>query len=208
MIEGSSGNNRKAGKALGLSRQASGHNFMQSNWSPDSYINAYRFAAHAHQGQTIPGTSLPYIMHLSLVSMEVIAALQDGHGYDANFAIQCALLHDVIEDTNTTYEQVKQEFGAQVANGVLALSKDKTIAKQFQMQDSLRRIRQQPVEVWMVKLADRITNLQPPPPHWTQVKAEQYREEALEIYDALKEGNEALASRLLTKIEEFRVFTG
>jgi (p)ppGpp synthase/HD superfamily hydrolase len=88
----------------------------------------------------------------------------------------------------------------------LALSKDKTLAEPLQMNDSLRRIRQQPKEVWMVKLADRITNLQPPPSYWTKARAKQYREEALAIYAALKEANEALASRLLTKIEKYKVF--
>ena len=102
---------------------------MQGHWTQDDYIKAYRFAAQAHQGQIVPGTDLPYIMHLSFVSMEVIAALLTTDGYDGNLVVQCALLHDVIEDTPTTYEQVNREFGTHVAEGVLALSKDKTLAK-------------------------------------------------------------------------------
>jgi hypothetical protein len=54
------------------------------NWSQESYIKALKKAAHAHQGQKFPGTNIPYIMHLSFVSMEVIAALsgvQPGYGY-------------------------------------------------------------------------------------------------------------------------------
>jgi (p)ppGpp synthase/HD superfamily hydrolase len=185
---------------------AAGVMSAHNHWSQEIYIKAYKFAAHAHQGQLIPGTDLPYLMHLSLVSIEVLAALQGENECAANFALQCALLHDVIEDTSVTYEQVKREFGLQVADGVLALSKDKTLAEPLQMNDSLRRIRQQPKEVWMVKLADRITNLQPPPSYWTKARAKQYREEALAIYAALKEANEALASRLLTKIEKYKVF--
>jgi (p)ppGpp synthase/HD superfamily hydrolase len=176
---------------------------IPNNWSQDSYIKAYKFAANAHRGQTVPGTDLPYITHLSFVSMEVIAALHAGQGRDENLAVQCALLHDVIEDTEVTYRQVEQEFGSSVAGGVSALSKDKTLAKELQMADSLRRIRQQPPEIWMVKLADRITNLQPPPSHWTKDKIEKYREEAIEILDTLGEASDFLASRLREKIDGY-----
>lgn len=55
----------------------------------------------------------------------------------------------------------------------------------------------------MVKLADRITNLQPPPPHWTEVRIARYRDEAIEIHRALGEASEVLSSRLLLKIEEY-----
>ncbi len=177
----------------------------QNTWSQDLYIKAYRFAAHAHQGQTITGTELPYVMHLSLVSMEIIAALYVEKGHDENLAVQCALLHDVIEDTEIAYRQVEKEFGRAVADGVLALSKDETIEKDLQMADSLRRIKQQPGEVWMVKLADRITNLQPPPAHWKQSKIVRYREEAIEIHNALGEASPLLSARLWEKISEYRV---
>jgi len=179
---------------------------MAKNWSQDSYIKAFKFAAYAHRGQTVPGTDLPYIMHLSFVSMEIIAALRFDKGYDEDLALQCALLHDVIEDTDTTYEQLKNEFDSSVADGVLALSKDKNLARADQMQDSLRRIKQQPREVQMVKSADRITNLQPPPDHWTKEKIIKYREESIEIYNALKEADEYLASRLFQKIDDYRKF--
>jgi len=47
--------------------------------------------------------------------------------------------------------------------GVSALSKDEAVPKEKELEDSLHRIREQPAEILMVKLADRITNLQPPP---------------------------------------------
>lgn len=65
---------------------------------------------------------------------------------------------------------------------------------------SLERIKKQPKEIWIVKIADRTTNLQPPPSDWTQDKINRYREEALEIYEALKEGSLCLSSRLKEKI--------
>lgn len=174
-------------------------------WSQDKYIQAYKFAANAHQGQLVPGTQISYIMHLSLVSMEVIAALGDEPvGVDQDLAVQCALLHDVIEDTPVSYGEVVAEFGVPVANGVLALSKSKSLDRAEQMSDSLRRIQEQPLAVWMVKLADRITNLQKAPAYWNTEKKQAYRTEAIQIWNALKPASESLARRLREKIDTYQ----
>ncbi|NJL64535.1 MAG: bifunctional (p)ppGpp synthetase/guanosine-3',5'-bis(diphosphate) 3'-pyrophosphohydrolase [Methylacidiphilales bacterium] len=176
---------------------------MPNNWSQESYIKAYKFGAHAHQGQKFPGTNISYIMHLSFVSMEIIAALNIETKRDGNLALQCAILHDTIEDTDTTFEQLENKFGTKVANGVLALSKDNSLDKHEQMSDSLRRIKEQPQEIWMVKLADRITNLQAPPDYWKEDKIVRYREEAIVIYEALKDASPFLAARLAGKIDDY-----
>jgi (p)ppGpp synthase/HD superfamily hydrolase len=176
------------------------------NWSQESYIKAYRFAASAHLGQKVPGTEISYIMHLSFVCMEVIAALNAEQERDGNLAIQCALLHDTIEDTNTTFEQIQTEFGEAVANGVLALTKDNSLEKSLQMPNSLQRIHVQPPEISMVKLADRITNLQAPPHYWKEDKIVRYRAEAISIYEALKNASPSLATRLALKIENYKAF--
>jgi len=136
-------------------------------WDQDKYVYTYRFAAEWHKGKYVPGTdNLPYIMHVSFVSIEVISALQVEPGHDSDFAIQCALLHDVLEDTNVTLDEIKSRFGEKIASGVFALSKNPDLSNSLQMADCLKKIQQQPHEVWMVKLADRITNLQPPPRDW------------------------------------------
>jgi (p)ppGpp synthase/HD superfamily hydrolase len=174
------------------------------NWTQDDYIKAYRFAADRHNDQKYPGTDLPYIMHLSFVCMEVIAALRVSEVAEEAVAVQCALLHDTIEDTTTTYDEIKQEFGRLVADGVMALTKLSTLEKSQQMADSLQRLQQQPAAVQLVKLADRITNLQAPPHYWTRDKIAAYREEAIVIHQALKESNGYLADRLQQKIDDYQ----
>jgi (p)ppGpp synthase/HD superfamily hydrolase len=120
---------------------------------------------------------------------------------DPDLAVQCALLHDVLEDTPATYAEVAARFGVAVADGVLALTKNKALpSKAEQMADSLTRIRQQPSEVWIVKLADRITNLQPPPAHWDAAKIADYQAESGTILDALGEADGWMAERLRGKI--------
>jgi len=76
---------------------------MLNHWSQDKYITAYKFAAEAHNGQLVPGTTLPYIMHVSFVAMEITAALSVEQVDKPDLAVQCALLHDTIEDTDVTY---------------------------------------------------------------------------------------------------------
>ncbi len=94
---------------------------VTNNWSQDTYIKAYKFAAKAHHGQKVPGTEIPYIQHLSFVSMEIIAALNVEKERDGNLAVQCAILHDTIEDTNITFEQIKSERPFFTLPGAIAI---------------------------------------------------------------------------------------
>jgi (p)ppGpp synthase/HD superfamily hydrolase len=174
-----------------------------TRWNQDEYIKALIFAAHAHGSQRVPGTRLPYLAHLTLVSMEVMAAVSAEAGLDGTLAVQCASLHDVIEDAGISRDQLAELFGKAVADGVKALSKDSTLSREEQMKDSLERIRRQPREIWMVKLGDRITNLQPPPTHWTPEKIARYRQEAVQIHASLQDASPFLAERLQDKIDHY-----
>ncbi|WP_271764815.1 HD domain-containing protein [Aquimarina algiphila] len=181
-------------------------------WSPDIYAKAWEFATLAHQEQTYGGKTegikINYINHIGSVAMEVMNAIQlSSHHIDSNLAIQCALLHDIIEDTKFTYNDIKNKFGQNVADGVLALTKNEDISsKNLMMIDSLNRIKQQPHEVWMVKMADRICNLYHPPYYWNNKKINSYREEAKTIFNNLNIANETLANRLDNKIKDYESF--
>ena len=176
------------------------------SYTPDRYVAALRFAAERHQlrDQRVPGTELPYVVHVVSVAAEVIAALAPGS--DADLAVTCALLHDTVEDTVTTIDEIAETFGDPVAAGVAALTKDSAIAKPDRMADSLRRIRAQPREIWMVKLADRITNLAPPPRGWTADKCRGYREEGIAIADALAGASAALDARIRARIASYAAY--
>ena len=171
-------------------------------FSQDLYLKALTFAARAHGEQKTP-LGLPYIVHVSSVAMEVMAALRAEPGGDEDLALVCALLHDVVEDTATSPSELEAVFGRHVANGVSALTKDPSLDKPAAMRDSLDRILRQPAEVAMVKLADRITNLAPPPPQWTAGKISAYRAEAVLIADTLGAASALLAARLRQRIERY-----
>jgi len=168
----------------------------------DKITKAWFFASRVHKEQKYPGEELPYITHIGNVLLEVMAVASSLD--NAQLAICCAILHDTIEDTSTTYEDILQEFGVDIANGVQALSKDKTLnTKQEQMQDSLKRIKEQAKEVWVVKMADRVANLGEPPHYWSIEKKRAYQEEARLILEQLHEANEQMANRLKAKIEDY-----
>jgi guanosine-3',5'-bis(diphosphate) 3'-pyrophosphohydrolase len=179
-----------------------------STWNQDNYIKVWNYASAVHNGQLVPGTEIPYINHIGLVAMEAMTALAQSDDIAfPDLLVSCALLHDTIEDTNSSFDDIQKEFGVDVANGVMALSKNKQLpSKKEQMIDSLQRIRNEPKEIWMVKLSDRITNLQPPPKHWDKTKITKYKNEATTILEALSEANNYLAERLGLKINEYHKY--
>jgi len=174
-------------------------------YSPDRYVDAMRFAATAHNAQKELGHDLPYLVHVVSVAAEVIAALPSDA--DGDLAVTCALLHDTVEDTEVTLEQVAARYGDAVAAGVAALTKNAALpTKAEQMADSLRRITEQPREIAIVKLADRITNLSEPPHFWSKEKCATYRVEAGLIVDTLGYASPALAARLRARMEAYRAY--
>jgi (p)ppGpp synthase/HD superfamily hydrolase len=171
-------------------------------FSPELYARALEFAARAHAEQKTP-KGQPYVVHLASVCMESIRALYAEPGRDGDLVVACALLHDSLEDTETDAADLEREFGPKVAAGVRALTKDDALPKAQRMGDSLARIKTQPAEVAVVKLADRITNLAPPPAHWTPEKISAYRKEGEEILAALGSASAFLSARFQERLGRY-----
>ena len=168
------------------------------------YQKAMKFAGEKHCNQKVPGSAANYLLHISNVTMEVIIAHKFDASFDLDFAMQVAILHDVIEDTDATFDEIKNEFGESIALSVQALTKNDNLeSKEEKMKDSLRRINEQSIEAGIVKVADRITNLQQPPSHWSPEKVEKYYNQAKLISEQLSGKNKYLNERLELKIEEY-----
>ena len=170
------------------------------------YQKAIAFAGEKHLDQKVPGTQSSYLVHLSNVAMETMVAGGHSADFDLGFAVQVALLHDVLEDTSTTFAELQAVFGLKIADAVLALSKDQAFKPEAQIPDSLERIKLQSKEVWTVKLADRISNMQQPPKHWDQFKIMAYQKMARMILSTLKGGNAYLEQRLEEKILDYNQY--
>jgi (p)ppGpp synthase/HD superfamily hydrolase len=98
------------------------------------------------------------------------------------------------------------DFGVEIAEAVDALSKDSSLPKKQQIADSINRLLTQPYEVQMVKLADRISNMQEPPQSWDSEKILAYQKEAKFILSCLKNCNMHLSKRLEDKINNYIVY--
>lgn len=184
-------------------------------WNPDLIAKCWKFASTHHHGQSYGGAhageQINYLVHIGNVAMEVMWALQAEAQLgmltaNANLALPAAILHDTVEDTVVDHAMLVAEFGSEIANGVQALSKNQQLSKELQMADSLARILQQPREIAMVKMADRISNLAHPPFYWENAKILAYRDEAQVILDALGAACAPLAERLGQKIAHYPQF--
>jgi (p)ppGpp synthase/HD superfamily hydrolase len=172
------------------------------NINQDMITKAWFLASKAHQNQKFPGSEMPYLTHIGNVMMEIFAV---SHTLEnPELAITCAILHDTIEDTDVSYDTLEQSFSKEVANGVMALTKNENlVTKKAKMLDSLKRIKMQPEEIWVAKMADRVANLGKPPHYWSQEKIEAYQEEARLILEHLGSANSIIAKRLEEKIDAY-----
>lgn len=172
-------------------------------WNQDILEKALKFAAEYHGDQKVPGYRYPYLFHLATVLSETLNTLAAENFKDPDLAVQCAVLHDIMEDTDCTYEILEKEFGKKTAEGVLALTKNSELPKEQQMKDSLQRIKLCPAEIWLVKLADRTANMAPAPPYWTKEKKWKYKQEAEEILKTLGSASTVQSIRLKERINRY-----
>lgn len=115
---------------------------------------AINFAAKAHDGQMRKSTSIPYITHPFAVGM----LLQQLNC--SNDVIAAGILHDTIEDTDATYEQLVQEFGEKIAKLVLAASEhDKSLPWEERKQQTIDSLKNASLEEIQIIIADKLHNL-------------------------------------------------
>ena len=122
---------------------------------------AYRFAARAHDG-VLRKSGEPYITH-----PVAVAGILAGLRMDVE-AIQAGLLHDTVEDTSVTFEDINREFGTNVrrlVEGETKVSKLSRLAKAHLEDEQAENLRQllvamtDDIRIIVVKLADRLHNM-------------------------------------------------
>ncbi len=117
---------------------------------------AARFAAnkHRHQRRKDPGAS-PYINH----AIDVATILADQGGVTDVTLLVAALLHDTVEDTETSIEELNDHFGDQVGALVAEVTDDKSLPKQRRKQLQVETTPQKSVGAKQLKIADKISNV-------------------------------------------------
>lgn len=158
------------------------------------YNKAWLFASHAHLGQTMKGSAMPYSTHVAMVANELVFADREESVGAMEIALPAALMHDVIEDTSFKQEDIAEAFGEQIASTVASLSKNLIIP--FSEESYLDAIAAHSKEAASIKLCDRITNLQSVPAVWDHAKRESYLVESAQILKTLGRKHAYLADRL------------
>jgi len=154
------------------------------------------FAAEAHRNQRRKGAAQePYLNHLIEVLDLVVQATGDS---DLDMVI-AALLHDVIEDTATTYEDVARIFGQRVAEIVRENSDDMSLPKAERRRARITAMALKSREARIVKMADVISNLRAiavsPPAGWSAERKLGYLEGCRQLVNAGR-GTEASIERV------------
>ena len=164
-------------------------------------LKAISFAAEKHRHQKRKDSEgTPYINH----PIKVALTLADGGEFDTSLLV-AAVLHDTIEDTQTTAEEIQQEFGQEVVAIVLEVTDDKSLTKEERKQMQVLHASKKSLAAKKLKLADKICNVNDimhhPPQHWTLERKLNYLEWAEQVLKGLQGANPTLENRLKEMIQ-------
>ncbi|HEX3441094.1 MAG TPA: HD domain-containing protein [Pseudolabrys sp.] len=145
-------------------------------------IEAISFAAEKHRNQRRKDASAsPYINH-PIALADVLA--NEGHVTDID-VLCAAVLHDTIEDTETTFAELENRFGPRIASIVVEVTDDKSLPKQVRKQLQIEHAARASREAKLVKLADKICNLRDilnaPPADWPAERKQAYFDWAAQV---------------------------
>lgn len=121
---------------------------------------ATRLAAQAHDGAYRKGGRAPYLLHV-METAEIVGTMTEDED-----VLAAAVLHDVLEDTSVTEEELRETVGGHVTELVLAVSENKRREQPAEMtwrlrkQESVERLLKEPrLEVKMIALGDKLSNI-------------------------------------------------
>lgn len=120
---------------------------------------AVSFANKAHQGQRRKSTNIAYILH-PMEAGSVASSILSQFGRNDEEVISAAILHDVLEDTNVTEEQLLREFGERVTFLVKMQSEDKSKSWKERKTHTIEELKKcTDIDVKIVLLADKLSNM-------------------------------------------------
>ncbi len=160
-------------------------------------LRALAFAAHKHRDQRRKDAEAsPYINHP--IALAEVLAREGGVG-DIE-VLAAALLHDTIEDTDTTEDELRKAFGDRIAGIVAEVTDDTTLPKAERKRAQIDHAAALSGGARLVKLADKICNLRDvadrPPAQWELARRQEYFEWARQVIDGLRGAGDDKSARL------------
>ena len=171
-------------------------------------IKAVAFAAEKHRNQRRnDAAASPYINH----PIALANVLANEGGIDDPAVLCAAVLHDTIEDTETTAAELEKLFGRQVTSIVLEVTDDKSLKKHVRKQRQIAHAPHISPEAKLIKLADKICNLRDilasPPTDWSTEHKQAYFDWAAQVVAGVRGIHpklEAVFDGLLARHAELR----
>ncbi|KAI5481406.1 hypothetical protein MNV49_004162 [Pseudohyphozyma bogoriensis] len=161
------------------------------------------FAAEKHKDQRRKNTAqTPYINHPLQVAHLIAAEGSSLYPNPPVHILQAAMLHDTVEDTDTSREELVQVFGEKVAAIVMEVTDDKNLPKAARKQAQIDKAPHKSGDAKHIKLADKLANLTDlsspggVPVGWTVQRIQEYFQWGKKVTDGCKEANPGLAAQL------------
>ena len=150
-------------------------------------LKALAFAAHKHRDQRRKDAEAsPYINH----PIALADVLVNEGGVTDTETLCAALLHDTVEDTATTHEELVDAFGSRIARIVAEVTDDTDLPKAERKRLQIEHAPHLSREAKLVKLADKLCNLRDvaerPPANWDLARRREYFDWAIQVVDGLR----------------------
>ncbi|MEO8427847.1 MAG: HD domain-containing protein [Bryobacteraceae bacterium] len=179
---------------------------IQTNQHIQQILAAASFAAKKHSAQKRKGKlGEPYVNHVLEVAELVAGALAEP---DSKLVV-AALLHDTVEDTDTSHQELEEYFGRDVAALVAELTDNKALPKSERKRLQIVNAPKKSERAAMIKLADKISNLRSilasPPVDWNWARKKEYFDWAKQVVDGLTSANPVLKAefdRVVKSLDE------
>lgn len=165
---------------------------------------ALKFAATKHRTQRRKDGESPYINH----PIEVAEILVRVANVRDSETILAAILHDTVEDTGTTKEELIELFGSDVAELVMECTDDKNLPKAERKRLQIDNASHKSPRAKLIKIADKVCNVtdiaNTPPPDWTLLRRVEYLDWAAQVVAGLRGENAELDKFFDKKLAEAR----
>ena len=168
-------------------------------------MKAIHHAAGKHKNQARKGLErAPYINH----PIEVAFFLSEYAGIDDPEVLAAAILHDVLEDTDTRAKEIEEEFGKRVRSLVEELTDDKELAKEVRKRKQVEHAHALSEEASQIKIADKLSNIgdisDSPPAGWNLERRMAYLDWSEEVVDKLQNKDPNLESVYRQRLADSR----
>ena len=171
----------------------------------EDIFRALKFSADQHRSQRRKGEHAPPYINHPIEVAEILCRV--GHVYDRDILIG-AILHDTVEDTGATSEQIEEMFGPKVRSYVMEVTDDKSLPKQERKQKQVEHAPHLSVGAKQIKLSDKTSNIKEimndPPADWSIERKKEYLDWGERVVAGLRGVNKNLEENFDKVLQQAR----